>query len=151
MGRLDGKVALITGAGHGQGAAGARLFASEGAAVAVADVNVPNADVSDHMQVEAMVTRTVQEFGALHILYNNAGVMFPGAIDTYDLDKWQVQWSVNVTGPNEYPDGGVGSDSLTEHTVPSGIPLIVADEPADTDTEPVCATSQLYPIVNGPV
>ena len=77
MGRLDGTVALITGAGHGQGAAGARLFASEGAAVAVADVNAPNAelvakgiladggraiaiesDVSDPTQVEAMVSRT---------------------------------------------------------------------------------------------
>ena len=86
--------------------------------VAVADVNAPNAelvakgivadggraiaieaDVSEPTQVEAMVSRTVQEFGALHILYNNAGVMFPGAIDTYDLDKWHVQWSVNVTGP----------------------------------------------------
>ena len=49
--------------------------------------------------------------------------------------------SVNVTGPNEYPEGGVGTDSFTVQTVPSGIPLIVADEPADTDTVPVWARS----------
>jgi len=118
VGRLDGKVALITGAGHGQGAAGARLFASEGAAVAVADVNAANAevvakeieaaggravaivaDISDPAQVESMVDRTVTELGGLHILYNNAGIMIPGAVETFDLADWQQQWSVNVTGP----------------------------------------------------
>ncbi len=118
MGELEGKVALITGAGHGQGAAGARLFASEGAAVAVTDVNGENAeavageivaaggraiaiaaDVSDPSAVEAMVATTVQELGGLHILYNNAGVMFPGAVDEYEIDRWNLQWSVNVTGP----------------------------------------------------
>jgi NAD(P)-dependent dehydrogenase (short-subunit alcohol dehydrogenase family) len=118
MGRLQGKVALITGAGHGQGAAGARLFAAEGAAVGVADINAENAalvvkeieeaggralaieaDISDPEQVEAMVARTTEAFGGLDILYNNAGVMFPGALETYDLETWQKQWGVNVTGP----------------------------------------------------
>jgi len=118
MGRLEGKVALITGAGHGQGAAGARLFAAEGAAVAVADVNAGNAelvakeivaaggraipitaDISDPPQVEAMVATTVEEFGALNILHNNAGVLIPGAIDTFDIDAWNRQWSINVSGP----------------------------------------------------
>jgi NAD(P)-dependent dehydrogenase (short-subunit alcohol dehydrogenase family) len=118
MGKLDGKVALITGAGHGQGAAGARLFASEGAAVAVADINGGSAeavageivaaggrgiavaaDVSDPSAAEAMVARTVGELGGLNILYNNAGVMLPGAVDAYEIDRWQLMWSINVTGP----------------------------------------------------
>jgi dihydroanticapsin dehydrogenase len=46
-----------------------------------------------------MVSRTVEEFGGLHILYSNAGVMFPGAVDTYDVDTWHKQLGVNVTGP----------------------------------------------------
>lgn len=118
MGRVEGKVALITGAGHGQGAAGARLFATEGAAVTVADIDMENAesvaaeivaaggraipvraDVSDPAAVESMVDRTVNEFGGLHILYNNAGVMLPGPVDTYDLERWHTQLGVNVTGP----------------------------------------------------
>ena len=118
MDRLAGRVALITGAGHGQGAAAARLFAAEGASVAVADVNGDNAaavlrdietqggraiavtaDVSNEADVAAMVERTVVELGSLDILYNNAGVMYPGAVEGYDLQTWTRQWSVNVTGP----------------------------------------------------
>ena len=59
--------------------------------------------------------------------------------------------SLKVTGPNDHPVGGVGGDSLTVHTVPSGIPLIVVEEPAETDAVPVWAASQAYPIVKGPV
>lgn len=118
MDRLAGKVALITGAGHGQGAAAAKLFAAEGAAVGVADINGEHAaavaeeivasggraialtaDVSNEDDVAAMVDRTVRVLGGLGILYNNAGVMYPGPIDTFDLDAWTRQWSVNVTGP----------------------------------------------------
>jgi dihydroanticapsin dehydrogenase len=109
---------LITGAGHGQGAAAARLFAREGAAVAVADVDGDNAatvaddiiagggraiavtaDVSIETDVAGMVERTVAELGGLHVLCNNAGVMYPGPVETYELDAWVRQWSVNVTGP----------------------------------------------------
>ena len=93
MGRLDGKVAIITGSGGGQGAAAARLFASEGAAVVVSDVKADDgravaqeidgaggralfheADVSNADQVEGLVNTCVDSFGGIDVLYNNAGI-----------------------------------------------------------------------------
>src|SRR6267378_2547580 len=90
--RLEGKVALITGAGGGLGRVGAELFAAEGAKVVVADAvedagratvdairaaggeaAFVGADVSQAAQVEAMVAFAVETFGGLHVLYNNAG------------------------------------------------------------------------------
>ena len=90
---FEGKVALVTGAGSGLGLATAKAFAGSGAAVVLADWNEESAlretealrsaghsamglrcDVSDEAQVEAMVTRTVEEFGRLDAAYNNAGV-----------------------------------------------------------------------------
>src|SRR5437879_2877201 len=88
------KVALVTGAGAGMGLATARAFAEAGAAVVLADFNADavnsaadnllaaghkalaiRCDVSDDAQVEAMVERTVAEFGRLDAAFNNAGVM----------------------------------------------------------------------------
>jgi NAD(P)-dependent dehydrogenase (short-subunit alcohol dehydrogenase family) len=93
--RLEGKTAIITGAGSGQGRAAAILFAREGANVVVADVNVSGGegtvaeikqaggqatflrtDVSDEEQCEAMVEHAVGTYGQLNILYNNAGVWY---------------------------------------------------------------------------
>ena len=93
MGRLDGKVAFITGAAAGIGRATAILFAREGARVAVADINIAAAeetahlaglgaiaiktDVSDEASISAAIAATVEKFGRLDVLHNNAGGSTP--------------------------------------------------------------------------
>src|SRR4029079_10051942 len=93
MGRLDGKVALITGAARGQGAAEARVFAAEGASVVLTDVldddgyavaaeigataRYQHHDVTDEDAWQRAVALAVTEFGRLDILVNNAGISLP--------------------------------------------------------------------------
>ena len=104
--RLEGKVALISGGSRGQGAAEARLFASEGAAVVIRDIlddeglkleaeirelggraTFVHLDVTEPEQWEGAVTRAVSEYGKLDILVNNAGV---GAIDIAGLNTPKI-------------------------------------------------------------
>jgi len=118
-GRLEGRTALITGAGSGIGREAALLFAGEGASVVVADRDAgagaacvgaieaaqgsacfAQVDVSVAAQVEAAVADAESRFGALHVLFNNAGI-FPAAdgspVDT-DEAVWDQVMDVNLKG-----------------------------------------------------
>ena len=113
--RLAGKVALVTGAASGQGAAEARLFAAEGARVAVADIDdvgsarvveeigdgaiAIHLDVTDEAQWTAAVATTTDAFGSLDVLVNNAGVGFtPRRLELEDLDEHRRLIDVNLNG-----------------------------------------------------
>jgi NAD(P)-dependent dehydrogenase (short-subunit alcohol dehydrogenase family) len=103
--RLDGKVAIITGAAGGIGQATAGLFRKEGATVVAVDINplpseeVLELDVGDLDQWTALVSRVVDEHGTIDILVNNAGVVgaYEGIVDI-SLDDWRSVLRVNLDG-----------------------------------------------------
>lgn len=105
MGRLAGKVALVTGGGSGLGAADCEALAAEGARVIVTDVNLAAAqkvaariggesialalDVADEAQWIAVYTEIEKRFGALHVLVNNAGVVMNADVEETSLEKFR--------------------------------------------------------------
>jgi NAD(P)-dependent dehydrogenase (short-subunit alcohol dehydrogenase family) len=105
VGRLDGKVCVITGAASGIGAESVRLFGEEGATVVGVDLAADSegalalqADVTDEEQVQGVYERVTDEFGRIDVLFNNAGINpndDQSAIAT-DLQAWQRVQDVNV-------------------------------------------------------
>ncbi|MDX6511838.1 MAG: hypothetical protein QOE36_1342 [Gaiellaceae bacterium] len=115
MNRLEGKVAVITGAGGGMGREAALLFSEEGAQVCVADVNGEAAetvaaeardafafevDVSDSDSVRRMLEATAERYGGIDVLYNNAGISpaDDASILETEPDAWQRVQDVNTKG-----------------------------------------------------
>jgi NAD(P)-dependent dehydrogenase (short-subunit alcohol dehydrogenase family) len=115
MGRLDGKVCVITGAGGGMGREAALLFSEEGAQVCVADVNLEAAegtareardafaqqvDVADEASVTAMMDATAARYGGIDVLYNNAGISPNDDASVLDTttDAWDRVQAVNTKG-----------------------------------------------------
>ena len=119
-GRLDGKVALITGAGSGMGREACAVFAAEGARIAAVDVDPSGleqtagavraangeiamfpADVAIEQQVREAVAGALERFGALHVLYNNAGVLWRdrdvSVLET-DEEVWDRVFAINLKG-----------------------------------------------------
>lgn len=117
MGRLDGKVCVITGAGGGMGREAAVLFTGEGAKVCVADVDEAAAretvslcapdsafavrvNVADEDEVRAMYAGTAERFGGIDVLYNNAGISPADDASVLDtsVEAWQRVQDVNTKG-----------------------------------------------------
>jgi len=127
--RLRGKIAFITGAAMGQGREAALLFAREGAGVAVADIDgragaavvkaikrkggralFVEGDVGVEADVERMITATVRRFRRLHVLYNNAGVLWKdkdrSVLETKE-EHWDRVQAINLKGPFHVSKHGI--------------------------------------------
>ena len=115
MGRLEGKVAVITGAAGGMGREAALLFSAEGASACVADVDREHGeqtaaeardafffevDVSDPDSVRAMYDATAERYGGIDVLYNNAGISpaDDGSVLDTSVEAWQRVLDVNAKG-----------------------------------------------------
>ena len=117
QGRLDGKVALVTGAASGIGRASAKELAARGARVACADLNAAGAesvakeiaqaggdafglalDVADRAANERAVAEVVRRYGALHLAHLNAGIAVGSSVLDTPLEEWSRTLAVNLTG-----------------------------------------------------
>src|SRR5699024_525389 len=116
MGRLAGKVAIITGGASGMGLAGAQIFAKEGASVVVTDISdqlvervneitaeggdaiALHLDVSNPDSWKEVVERTIEKYNKIDILINNAGIHMQKGILDAELDDWNKVMSINSTG-----------------------------------------------------
>ena len=117
MGRLDGKVALISGGARGQGATETRLFVSESAKVVFGDIldaegqkveaelraaggeaTYVHLDVTSERDWHAAVEMAVRQYGQLHVLVNNAGIIIRKSIEETSVEDWDRTQGINVKG-----------------------------------------------------
>jgi 3alpha(or 20beta)-hydroxysteroid dehydrogenase len=114
MGRVDGKVALISGGARNIGGASARMLVAEGAKVVIGDLlddegaalaeelgdaaRYVHLDVTSDDDWRRAVELTVAEFGTLNVLFNNAGIFNGGQLQRYSSELWQEMLDVNLTG-----------------------------------------------------
>lgn len=115
-GRLQGKIALVTGAGSGIGFAIAKLFAAQGASVVLSDVNAASVaeklaaleradqhlcqtlDVSSEPDWERVFAATVKKYSRVDVVVNNAGIAAEGSIEDVTIESWRLVMSVNLDG-----------------------------------------------------
>ncbi len=109
---LAEKIAIVTGGAVGIGRAIARRFVEEDATVIIADIDeetgsataeelgcaFTHCDVSEYEQVEALVAETVEDYGRLDVMINNAGVASITSIEQMELEEWETVIDVNLTG-----------------------------------------------------
>lgn len=151
VGRLDGKVAIISGASRGQGAAEARLFAAEGAEVVLADVlddegeavaqdlgdaaAYVHLDVGEESQWRSAVAFAEQRFGPVNVLVNNAGILAFRRLDEVELPDWDRVMRVNVNGvflgiksvtPSMVRAGGGSIVNISSTSGLTGLPFLGA-------------------------
>ncbi|MCK5892624.1 SDR family oxidoreductase [Aeromicrobium sp.] len=116
MGRLTGKVAIVSGASRGMGASHARAIVAEGGQVVLGvrdetdprvvtlvaelgdDARTSVLDVRSEANWQGAVETALASFGALNVLVNNAGIVTMGSVDDYDLETWNDMLAVNLTG-----------------------------------------------------
>ncbi|MFZ5847453.1 MAG: glucose 1-dehydrogenase [Actinomycetota bacterium] len=150
-GRLAGKVALITGAAQGQGAAAARAFVAEGAKVVIADIAddagkmladelgeaayYRHLDVTSEKEWESAVNEAVESFGGVDVLINNAGVLLFSELAKTTLEEYQRVIGINQVGTflgmravadhmAEHGGGSIVNSSSIEGL--GGMPLLIA-------------------------
>jgi 3alpha(or 20beta)-hydroxysteroid dehydrogenase len=130
VGRVDGKVALITGGARGMGAEHARLLLSEGAKVVLGDVlddeglsvatelgenaHYLHLDVTQPEQWASAVAEAVRRFGRLDVLVNNAGVAGRKTLRKFELERWRHTLDVNLTGTF------LGTQAVVDEMIRSG-------------------------------